>query len=155
MKHLKNISLITLILQGLCCAEVGTTTWISRVDGVRYECSASPETIRKTGGPVMERTGKNESAITENLGALSLMEAIGRADKVASEILGEAYTGPKPIWVMRSAERCEHGDSGDDGGYYSVVYNPRRTLRDKSGGQANLQVIVLLNGEVLRPEKKS
>jgi hypothetical protein len=145
---------LSLALFGVCLGDEERTTWISWVDGVRYECSASADTIRKAGGPVMEETGRGQQALTENPGTLSLSEAIDRADKVAREMLGEAYTGAKPIWVMRKAERCEHGESGSDGGYYSISYNPRRSLRDKSGGHANLQVIVLLNGEVLRPVVK-
>jgi hypothetical protein len=154
MKRTRITACLSLALLGVSLGAEGPTTWISWIDGVRYECSASADTIRKTGGPVLEETGSGHQAITENSGTLTLAEAINRADKVAREMLGEAYTGAKPIWVMRSAERCELGDSGSDGGYYSITFNPRRSLRDKSNGQANLQVIVLLNGEVLRPVAK-
>ena len=154
MNRLRIAAYLSLALLGVCHGGEARTTWISMIDGVRYECSASVDTIRKTGGPVTEDTSPNHQAFTENRGTLTLAEAIERADKVARELLGEAYSGAKPIWVMRTAERCEHGDSGEDGGYYSINYNLRRSLRDKSGGQANLTIIVLLNGEVLRPEKK-
>lgn len=154
MNLLNIVASLSLTLFGICDGGEELTTWISRVDGVRYECSASTDTIRKAGGHVTEEASPGHLAITENLGSLTLLEAINRADKVAREILGEAYTGANPVWVMRRAERIEHGDSGGNGGYYSISYNPRRSLRDKSGGQANLQVIVLLNGEVLRPVLK-
>ena len=153
MKHLKFISIFTIALSNICYCEEGDITWMSRVDGVRYECLVTAETIRKTGPPVSEQTSPSEWAQTENLGTLTLIDAAKRADEVARDILGDSYTRPKPIWVMRSAERKELGDSG--GGYYSVSYTPRRSLRDKSGGQANLTIIVLLNGDVLRPVKKS
>lgn len=155
MKYLKFISIFTILLSNICRCEEGDVTWISQVDGVRYDTLLTPETIRRSGAPVNEQTGPNESAFTENLGNITLIEAIKRADEVARDILGDSYTRPQPIWVMRSAERKEHGDSGGNGGYYSVNYTPRRSLRDKSGGQANLTIIVLLNGEVLRPVKKS
>lgn len=144
----------SLTLHGVSLGGEDRTAWISWIDGVRYECSVSSDTIRKTGGPVMEATGAGQQAITESVGTVTLAEAINRADKVAREMLGKAYTGANPVWVMRRAERCEHGDSGEDGGYYSISYNPRRSLRDKSGGHANLEIIVLLNGQVLRPEIK-
>lgn len=155
MKHLKLISLLSIAVSTLCLCEEGDITHISQVDGIRYDCLVTAETVRRTGAPVTQQTGPNESAFTENLGTVTLIEAIKRADDVAKEILGDSYTGQKPIWVMRSAERLEHGDSGGNGGYYSVNYTPRRTLRDKSGGPAHLTIIVLLNGEVLRPVKKS
>jgi hypothetical protein len=151
MYHLKFIAIITIASTNICHCEEGDITYLSRVDGIQYECLLTAETIRRTGAHVNEDTGPRESASTENLGTITLLEAIKRADEVARDILGDSYTRPKPIWVMRSAERH---DEEDKGGYYSVSYTPRRSLRDKSGGQANLTLIVLLNGEVLRPEKK-
>ena len=127
-------------------------TFISTVDGVRYESTVDTEAFRNAGEFVIYRVGKT-NFISEPLG-IPLQEALAKAEAEARRILGKGYTGEDPRWLLKSAKREEA--EADAGYYYHFSYSTREGgySRPEGGGPpGNLQIVVLLDGTVLKTER--
>lgn len=127
-------------------------TFISTVDGVRYESTVDTEAFRNAGEFVIYRVGKT-NFISEPLG-IPLQEALAKAEAEARRILGKGYTGEDPRWLLKSAKREEA--EADAGYYYHFSYSTRDGGYSKpegAGPPGNLQIVVLLDGTVLKTER--
>ena len=153
---MKYILIALLIMPFIALAEDAplATTFISQVDGVRYETRLEPEMVRRAGGQINYQDG-NRSYVSEPKG-IPLVEALAKAEKEATRILGDAYTGKESKWILRSAERKSLGDSASYGYYYHFSYCTRDgaySHADWVGPYGNLQIVVLLDGNMLEVKR--
>jgi hypothetical protein len=100
-------------------------TFISRVDGVRYEAVLESETVKRTGGFFSYRKdeGQNRKTYLSEPAGIPLPEAMGKADAVAKRILGKGLEGDDHRWVLKSAEKAEA--ENEAGYYYHFSYSTR------------------------------
>jgi hypothetical protein len=146
------LSAIAIFISASASAFCEKVTFISNVDGVRYESTVDTEAIRNAGEFVAYRIGST-NFISEPLG-IPLPEALAKAEAEARRILGKGYTGEDPRWLLKSAKR-EEGE-GESGYYYHFSYSTREGgySRPEGGGPpGNLQIVVLLDGTVLKTER--
>ena len=139
-----------------CGVRGEAVTFISTVDGVRYEAVLESNTVKKTGGFVgYEKVeGKSRHTYLSEPAGIPLREAMDKADAVAKRILGKGLEGNDPRWVLKSAEKAEA--ENEAGYYYHFSYSTRDGAYSNPewlGSSGNLQIIVLLNGTVLEPKR--
>ncbi|WP_147263393.1 hypothetical protein [Roseimicrobium gellanilyticum] len=130
-------------------------TFVSEVDGVRYECEVPNDAIAASGGYLQYKVAPDHTFVSEPKGKVSLAQAMALAEKEAIRILKEGYTAEDPRWILTRAERKQQQDTKGNpvGFYYGFNFNTRDGVyssKDYKGAAGYLQIIVLLDGTVMQ-----
>lgn len=133
-------------------------TFVSEVDGVRYECEVTYDAVRESGGWLQYKVKPDHTFVSEPKGKVPLAQAMTLAEKEAIRILKEGYTAEDPRWILASAERRQQRDTKGNpvGFYYHFRFDTREGVyssKKYKGGAGSLQIIVLLDGTVMENRK--
>ena len=129
---------------------VTSIEYLSRVHGEDYR-SEKLTKKNNTVGTLKPR----ENRFIEPVSNITLANATQLADKAAQKIIGKSYKGAHRTWELKQATK----ERSALGYYYLISFKPLDGLKAKSAGDTpsgmgeNLQLVVLLDGTILKLKK--